>query len=233
MAHPGVVDVAVIGVPDERGGRRSRPSWWPRPASAPDGPDEPDRLLPPAVWPATSARSRWTSSSTLPRNPSGKLLKRGVAGPVTGRARTPGRLTWTARRRTIYEHQVRYLEADQQGVVFNMWYLGYFDEAMAPFLDEGGLPIPTCWPPATTCSSCTPRSTGSPRCAGRTRPRWRWRWREAGRRRLPSTSRSSTAGSRLVATGRTVYVVVATDGSGKRPIPGRPPGRPRPRRRPG
>ena len=42
-------------------------------------------------------------------------------------------------RRTIYQHQVRYFEVDQQGVVFNMWYLGYFDEAMSLFLEEGGL----------------------------------------------------------------------------------------------
>ena len=35
---------------------------------------------------------------------------------------------------------MRYLEVDQQGVVFNMWYLGYFDEAMSAFLAEGGLP---------------------------------------------------------------------------------------------
>ena len=44
----------------------------------------------------------------------------------------------SAARTTIYRHRVRYLEADQQGVVFNMWYLGYFDEAMAQFLEEGG-----------------------------------------------------------------------------------------------
>src|SRR3954468_21445571 len=35
---------------------------------------------------------------------------------------------------------VRYLEVDQQGVVFNMWYLAYFDDAMTAFLAEGGLP---------------------------------------------------------------------------------------------
>lgn len=45
-----------------------------------------------------------------------------------------------AHRRTVYRHRVRYFEADQQGVVFNMWYLGYFDEAMTLFLEEGGLP---------------------------------------------------------------------------------------------
>lgn len=35
---------------------------------------------------------------------------------------------------------VRYLEADQQGVVFNMWYLAYFDDAMTALLADGGLP---------------------------------------------------------------------------------------------
>ena len=35
---------------------------------------------------------------------------------------------------------VRYLEVDAQGVVFNAWYLAWFDEAMAAFLAHGGLP---------------------------------------------------------------------------------------------
>jgi acyl-CoA thioester hydrolase len=35
---------------------------------------------------------------------------------------------------------VRYLEVDQQGVVFNMWYLGWFDDAMTAFLAASGLP---------------------------------------------------------------------------------------------
>jgi len=35
--------------------------------------------------------------------------------------------------------EVRYLEADQQGVVFNMWYLAYFDDAFAGLLAHGGL----------------------------------------------------------------------------------------------
>lgn len=36
-------------------------------------------------------------------------------------------------------HRVRYLETDGQGVVFNMWYLGWCDEACADFLEEIGL----------------------------------------------------------------------------------------------
>lgn len=43
-----------------------------------------------------------------------------------------------------YLHPVspRYLEVDRQGVVFNMWYLAYFDDALAGFLAARGLPYP-------------------------------------------------------------------------------------------
>jgi acyl-CoA thioester hydrolase len=42
---------------------------------------------------------------------------------------------------TAFTHpiQVRYHEIDQQGVVFNMWYLAYFDEAMGEFIEANGL----------------------------------------------------------------------------------------------
>ena len=42
----------------------------------------------------------------------------------------------------VFEHslQVRYMEVDAQGVVFNAWYLTYFDEAMSAFLSFRGLP---------------------------------------------------------------------------------------------
>ncbi len=41
-----------------------------------------------------------------------------------------------------YRHpiEVRYLEVDRQGVVFNMWYLGYFDDAIAGFFAHRGHP---------------------------------------------------------------------------------------------
>ncbi|MFI6184292.1 acyl-CoA thioesterase [Nonomuraea sp. NPDC051191] len=37
--------------------------------------------------------------------------------------------------------QVRYYEADQQGVVFNAWYLAWFDEAFTAFLRDKGLSV--------------------------------------------------------------------------------------------
>src|SRR5256885_16064576 len=41
----------------------------------------------------------------------------------------------------MFTHRVavRYLEVDQQGVVFNSWYLAYLDDAMTAFLLHGGL----------------------------------------------------------------------------------------------
>jgi acyl-CoA thioester hydrolase len=121
-------------------------------------------------------------------------------------------------RRTIYQHQVRYFEVDQQGVVFNMWYLGYFDEAMSLFLQEGGLAysdmLAAGYDVQLVHSDIDWQSS--------------LRWpdpaevevslAEAGRTSFVLAFEVRTGGT-LVATGRTVYVVVATDGSGKRPIP--------------
>ncbi|MGH9056342.1 MAG: acyl-CoA thioesterase [Acidimicrobiales bacterium] len=123
-----------------------------------------------------------------------------------------------APRTTVYRHQVRYLEADQQGVVFNMWFLGYFDEALAAYLAEGGLPYramldqgydvqlvhteidwkaPLRWPDEATVEVTLA---------------------ESGRTSFALSFTVRTGGT-LVASGRTVYVVVGVDGSGKRAIP--------------
>jgi acyl-CoA thioester hydrolase len=121
-------------------------------------------------------------------------------------------------RTTIYRHQVRYLEADQQGVVFNMWYLGYFDEAMAEFLSEGGLEYPDML------------ASGYDVQLVHTEIDWRGslRWPDPAEVEVRLAEARTTSftlafevrtGGAVVATGRTVYVVVATDGSGKRPIP--------------
>ena len=128
-------------------------------------------------------------------------------------------------RLTRYRHRVRYFEADQQGVVFNMWYLGYFDEALTQYLAEGGVPHG--------------QLTGSGYDVQLVRSEIDWaaslRWPDeveivVGLERAGTTSftlgfdvRSwgpdGTGPDVPVVRGRTVYVVVATDGSGKRPIP--------------
>jgi acyl-CoA thioester hydrolase len=123
-------------------------------------------------------------------------------------------------RTTTYRHPVRYFEVDQQGVVFNMWYLGYFDEAMTAHLDEGGLAYPDML------------AGGYDVQLVHTEIDWKapLRWRqdavvEVSLRRMGTTSFelafAVTAGDVEVAAGRTTYVVVATDGSGKLPIPER------------
>jgi acyl-CoA thioester hydrolase len=123
-----------------------------------------------------------------------------------------------AHRTTVYRHQVRYLEADQQGVVFNMWYLGYFDEAMTLFLEQGGLPYNRML------------EAGFDVHLVHSEIDWKapLRFREefGVEVAVDRVGRSSFAlrfavrgPAGEVAAGRTVYVVVATDGSGKRPIP--------------
>lgn len=113
---------------------------------------------------------------------------------------------------------VRYSEVDQQGVVFNMWYLGWFDEAMAAFLRAGGVPYPDLL------------AAGYDVQLVHTEVDWQGAVRygeraevEVSPARLGRTSFALDfavhAGGRVTATARTVYVVVATDGSGKREIP--------------
>jgi acyl-CoA thioester hydrolase len=113
---------------------------------------------------------------------------------------------------------VRYFEADQQGVVFNMWYLGYFDEAMTAHLEAGGLAY----------SDMLAAGFDSQLVHSEIDWRSSLRWPdeadiEVSLARLGTTSFDLAfevrSGRAHVATGRTTYVVVATDGSGKVPIP--------------
>jgi acyl-CoA thioester hydrolase len=114
--------------------------------------------------------------------------------------------------------QVRYYETDQQGVVFNMWYLGYFDEAMAHYLAEGGLPYTAML------------EAGFDVQLVRSEIDWRssLRWPDEFRIEVRTESVGNTSfvlrfevlvDGDAVAGGRTVYVVIGTDGSGKRPVP--------------
>jgi acyl-CoA thioester hydrolase len=40
----------------------------------------------------------------------------------------------------VHRMPVRYMEVDQQGVVFNAWYLTYMDESLTGWFDHIGLP---------------------------------------------------------------------------------------------
>jgi acyl-CoA thioester hydrolase len=113
---------------------------------------------------------------------------------------------------------VRYLEVDQQGVVFNMWYLAYFDDAMTAFLAHGGL------------AYVDMLAAGYDVQLVHTELDWQGslRWGEpafvdVGLAKMGRTSFTlqftARTGDRPAATATTVYVVVATDGSGAQPIP--------------
>ena len=117
-----------------------------------------------------------------------------------------------------YRPTVRYLEVDQQGVVFNAWYLAYLDEAMSAYLILRGVPYPV-----LTGSGLDVQLVHT-----------ELDWRGAARFgdelavdvRTDALGRTSFTlafeirrGDEAIVTARTVYVVVALDGSGKRELP--------------
>jgi acyl-CoA thioester hydrolase len=115
---------------------------------------------------------------------------------------------------------VSYFQYDQQGVVFNMWYFGWFDDAMTQFLGEIGYPYPVM------------NADGLDVQLVHTEADWRDAVRygeqvtvDVSTERVGSASFTLSFAVRVDAevrsTGRTVYVVVSTDGSGKRPVPPR------------
>jgi acyl-CoA thioester hydrolase len=121
----------------------------------------------------------------------------------------------------VFTHpiSVRYLEVDAQGVVFNAWYLAWFDDAMTAFLTARGLPYPAML------------DAGYDVQLVRSEIDWRSgvRWQDAIEVAV-STSRIGRTSFTLdfevrrnvhevTCAGRTVYVVIATDGSGKRGVP--------------
>ncbi|EXG81952.1 acyl-CoA thioesterase [Cryptosporangium arvum] len=116
--------------------------------------------------------------------------------------------------------KVRYMECDAQGVVFNGWYLTYFDEAFAAFLTHRGLSYA--------------ELTGSGYDAAVVRTELDWKT-GLGYGDEPAVAVSTATIGRtsfaldfevrrdgeVTCSARTVYVVIATDGSGKREIPPR------------
>jgi acyl-CoA thioester hydrolase len=111
-----------------------------------------------------------------------------------------------------------YFQFDQQGVVFNMWYFAWFDDAMTQFLGDAGYPYQAMI------------ADGLDVQLVHTAADWRAGVRygesvliDVVTEKMGSTSFTLSftvrAGSQLSATARTVYVVVGTDGSGKQPIP--------------
>lgn len=119
----------------------------------------------------------------------------------------------------LHPVSVRYLEVDAQGVVFNSWYLAYFDDAMTAFLAARGLPYRVML------------DAGFDVQLVRSEIDWRaglhWQDDVAVAVATARLGRTSFAldfevrrdGSEVTCAGRTVYVVIGTDGTGKREIP--------------
>ncbi|GEL27037.1 4-hydroxybenzoyl-CoA thioesterase [Pseudonocardia sulfidoxydans NBRC 16205] len=118
----------------------------------------------------------------------------------------------------LFPVTVRYLEVDAQNVVFNAWYLAWFDEAMAAFLADRGLPYK--------------HMLDSGHDVQLVRSEIDWRsgvgWGDdvvvaVSTARLGRTSFvldfDVRRGEDITCAGRTTYVVIGTDGSGKREIP--------------
>jgi acyl-CoA thioester hydrolase len=116
----------------------------------------------------------------------------------------------------VHPRQVRYYEVDQQGVVFNAWYLAWFDEAMSGFLRHKGL-------------LSDMGDEGSCQLV-RSEIDWRDGVRygddvtirvEPGRIGTTSFVMHYTVlrGSDITCVAKIVYVSIHRDGSGKRPVP--------------
>jgi acyl-CoA thioester hydrolase len=119
-----------------------------------------------------------------------------------------------------FEHRVRvqFFEVDLQGVVFNMWYLAWFDTAMSLFFAKLGFPYDD-----------TMRDGWDVQLV-HTELDWSGGARfgdevvvEVGTDRIGTTSFTLAyrvlRGEEVLVTAKTVYVVVGIDGSGKRPVP--------------
>jgi acyl-CoA thioester hydrolase len=121
-----------------------------------------------------------------------------------------------------YRHRidVRYLEVDRQGVVFNMWYLAYFDDAIAGYLDHRGLSYPELMSQGYdvmlvhTELDWTGGVGFGDQVAIEVRP-------ESIGRTSFTLGYTVLRAEQQVCQARTVYVLVAVDGSGKVEIPDR------------
>jgi acyl-CoA thioester hydrolase len=113
---------------------------------------------------------------------------------------------------------VRYLEADQQGVVFNMWYLAYFDDAFTALLAHGGLRYAALFDQGwdvqlvhTELDWIGPLRWGEPAEV------------DVALARVGTTSFTlqfaARSGARVACTAETVYVAVETEGWTKVPVP--------------
>jgi acyl-CoA thioester hydrolase len=114
---------------------------------------------------------------------------------------------------------VRYMEVDAQGVVFNGWYLTYFDDAFSAFLAHRGLPYSKLIEARIDLQVV------------RSETDWKagLHWQDDvvvavstarfGRTSFAVDFETRRGGTEVTCSARVVYVVISTEGSGKREIP--------------
>jgi acyl-CoA thioester hydrolase len=119
-----------------------------------------------------------------------------------------------------YRHPLspRYLEVDRQGLVFNAWYLAYFDDALAGCFAAGGLPYPQLLAEGYDVSLVHTELDWTAGLAYGESAEIVVGVAAIGRTSFTLTFEVARDG-RTLCRGRTVYVVVADDGSGKRELP--------------
>ncbi len=116
------------------------------------------------------------------------------------------------------QHRVRYFETDAQGVVFNMWYLGYCDEACADFLEGIGVDYDSLVASGYDFQVVHADLDWSSSLRARDVADFVVTCDRVGRTSFTLRSEINSDG-RPVATVRIVYVGVATDGSGTVLVP--------------
>lgn len=115
-------------------------------------------------------------------------------------------------------HRVRYFETDTQGVVFNMWYLAYCDEACADFLEGIGADYESLVAGGWDFQLVHADLDWSSPLRARETADFAVTCDHVGRTSFTLRSVITCEG-RPVAVVRVVYVGVAADGSGKLPVP--------------
>lgn len=118
---------------------------------------------------------------------------------------------------------VRYFEVDAQNVVFNMWYLGYFDEAFNAFLTHRELPYRQLLAGGTDAQVVHTELDWAGSVGWGDPLTITVQTAAIGRTSFTLVFEAVTGegdAERVACRGRTVYVAIATDGSGKQPVPG-------------
>ena len=114
---------------------------------------------------------------------------------------------------------VRYLEVDAQGVVFNAWYLAWFDEAMSAFLAHRGLPYRSMMDAGYDVQLVHTEMDWMAGVGFGDRIEVAVSTARIGRTSFALDFQVLRDGSEVTCAAHTVYVVIATDGSGKREVP--------------